>query len=155
MPIFNVENGCASASVAVQQGWKDILSGQSEVVVAIGAEKMYHPEKSNQDTLTHMAMAEPREGYEDWLALLKTAAEEIGETFEFGNVQQELSSRRTVPSSSGLSSFSERLRVAVSPLDVSASDLRRRIARGASVRYLVPDAVIHYIEKHRLYEEED
>ncbi len=45
--------------------------------------------------------------------------------------------------------------VPVSPLDVSASDLRRRIARGASVRYLVPDAVIDYIEKHRLYEEED
>jgi acetyl-CoA acetyltransferase len=84
MPIFNVENGCASASVAVQQGWKDILSGQSEVVVAIGAEKMYHPEKTNQETLTHMARAEPREGYEDWVALLKSAAEEIGESFEFG-----------------------------------------------------------------------
>ncbi len=42
-----------------------------------------------------------------------------------------------------------------SPLDVSASDLRRRVARGASVRYLVPDAVIDYIEKHRLYEEVD
>ncbi len=38
---------------------------------------------------------------------------------------------------------------------VSASDVRRRVARGASVRYLVPDAVIDYIEKHRLYEEED
>ena len=84
MPIFNVENGCASASVAVQQGWKDILSGQSDVAVAIGAEKMYHPEKTNQDTLAHMAKAEPREGYEDWLSLLKSAADEIGETFEFG-----------------------------------------------------------------------
>jgi nicotinate-nucleotide adenylyltransferase len=45
--------------------------------------------------------------------------------------------------------------VPVSPLDVSASDIRRRIARGASIRYLVPDAVIDYIAKHRLYEEKD
>ncbi len=39
------------------------------------------------------------------------------------------------------------------PLDISASDVRRRVARGASIRYLVPDAVIEYIEKHRLYQE--
>lgn len=43
--------------------------------------------------------------------------------------------------------------VAVSQLEVSASDLRRRIARGASVRYLIPDAVLDYIRKHRLYGE--
>jgi len=84
MPIFNVENGCASGSVAVHQGWKDILSGQSEVAIAIGAEKMNHPDKTNQDTLAHMAKAEPREGYEDWLSLLSSAAQRIGETFEFG-----------------------------------------------------------------------
>ena len=41
------------------------------------------------------------------------------------------------------------------PLAISASDIRRRIARGASIRYLVPDAVIDYIEKHRLYQEND
>lgn len=45
--------------------------------------------------------------------------------------------------------------VPVSPLAISASDVRRRIARGASVRYLVPEAVVEYIEKHRLYREED
>ncbi len=38
-------------------------------------------------------------------------------------------------------------------LEISASEVRRRIARGASVRYLVPDAVLDYIRKHRLYEE--
>jgi nicotinate-nucleotide adenylyltransferase len=45
-------------------------------------------------------------------------------------------------------------RIPVSALAVSASNLRRRIARGASIRYLVPDPVIDYIEKHRLYREE-
>jgi nicotinate-nucleotide adenylyltransferase len=37
------------------------------------------------------------------------------------------------------------------PLAVSSSTLRRRIAAGASVRYLVPDAVGRYIARHGLY----
>jgi len=36
-------------------------------------------------------------------------------------------------------------------LDVSSSDLRRRVAAGRSIRYLVPDAVIEYIGEHDLY----
>ena len=36
-------------------------------------------------------------------------------------------------------------------LDVSSSALRARAARGRSLRYLVPDAVAHYIARHRLY----
>ena len=36
-------------------------------------------------------------------------------------------------------------------IDVSATDIRARIARGLSVRYLVPDAVCAYIESHGLY----
>lgn len=35
---------------------------------------------------------------------------------------------------------------------VSGTELRRRAARGYPLRYLVPDAVIDYIAKHRLYE---
>lgn len=33
----------------------------------------------------------------------------------------------------------------------SSSDIRRRIAAGKTVRYLVPDRVLGYIEKHKLY----
>lgn len=36
-------------------------------------------------------------------------------------------------------------------LDLSATDLRARIAAGRSVRYLVPDAVRAYIDAHGLY----
>ena len=39
------------------------------------------------------------------------------------------------------------------PLGISASDIRGRVARRASIRYLVPDEVIDYIEKHQLYRE--
>jgi nicotinate-nucleotide adenylyltransferase len=39
-----------------------------------------------------------------------------------------------------------------SPLmDISSRELRARAARGRSLRYLVPEAVLRYIEEHRLY----
>jgi nicotinate-nucleotide adenylyltransferase len=36
-------------------------------------------------------------------------------------------------------------------LDVSATRVRERVARGESVRYLVPEPVAEYIAKRRLY----
>lgn len=37
------------------------------------------------------------------------------------------------------------------PLAISASEIRKRLAAGRSVRYLLPDAVLDYIRSHRLY----
>jgi nicotinate-nucleotide adenylyltransferase len=37
-------------------------------------------------------------------------------------------------------------------LDISATAIRERLRAGASPRYLLPDPVIDYIRKHRLYE---
>ncbi len=37
------------------------------------------------------------------------------------------------------------------PLDVSATELRRRVQAGLPLRYLVPPAVEDYIRRHRLY----
>ena len=36
-------------------------------------------------------------------------------------------------------------------MDISSTDIRKFIKNGQSVRYLVPDAVIQYIEQHKLY----
>jgi nicotinate-nucleotide adenylyltransferase len=38
-------------------------------------------------------------------------------------------------------------------LDISATEIRERVARKASIRYLVPDAVRNLIERHQLYQE--
>jgi nicotinate-nucleotide adenylyltransferase len=34
---------------------------------------------------------------------------------------------------------------------VSSTEVRRRVSVGAPIRYLVPDAVVQYIERHQLY----
>ena len=36
-------------------------------------------------------------------------------------------------------------------VDISATEIRRRIAQGESIRYLVPESVRELIEDHRLY----
>ncbi|MCS6950341.1 MAG: nicotinate-nucleotide adenylyltransferase [Armatimonadota bacterium] len=39
-------------------------------------------------------------------------------------------------------------------LDISATDIRNRVRRGVSIRYLTPDPVVQYILKHQLYRNE-
>jgi nicotinate-nucleotide adenylyltransferase len=44
------------------------------------------------------------------------------------------------------------VRLLDSPLmDISSRELRARASRGRSLRYLVPEAALRYIEEHRLY----
>jgi acetyl-CoA acetyltransferase len=43
VPIINVEGACATGSMAFHSAWKDIKSGQSSVVLALGAEKLVVP----------------------------------------------------------------------------------------------------------------
>ena len=45
IPLMNVEGACATASMAFHGAWKDILSGQCDVSLAIGVDKFYHPDK--------------------------------------------------------------------------------------------------------------
>lgn len=40
-------------------------------------------------------------------------------------------------------------------IDISSSDIRGRIADGKSVRYMLPDSVINFIAKNRLYVKEE
>jgi nicotinate-nucleotide adenylyltransferase len=48
--------------------------------------------------------------------------------------------------------ISERIRILDEPyLGVSSTGIRQRVAGGQSVRYMVPDAVGEYINRHKLY----
>lgn len=46
IPVVNVENACASASTAFHQAWQCVATGVHDVALAVGAEKMTHPDKA-------------------------------------------------------------------------------------------------------------
>ncbi|MET0151803.1 MAG: thiolase family protein [Candidatus Binatia bacterium] len=46
IPIFNVENACASAASAFHLAWMAVTSGQYDIALAIGAEKLFHEDKT-------------------------------------------------------------------------------------------------------------
>ena len=45
IPIFNVENACASSSTAFHLAWAGVGSGQYECALVVGFEKLYHADK--------------------------------------------------------------------------------------------------------------
>lgn len=45
-PFVNVDNACASGSTAVHLAWLAVASGQVDCAIAIGAEKLSHPDKA-------------------------------------------------------------------------------------------------------------
>jgi acetyl-CoA acetyltransferase len=45
IPITNVENACAGGSTAFHGAWKDVASGETEVSLALGAEKIHRSNK--------------------------------------------------------------------------------------------------------------
>jgi acetyl-CoA acetyltransferase len=45
LPVINVENACACASTALHNAWLYVTSGQCEVALALGMEKLYHEMK--------------------------------------------------------------------------------------------------------------
>lgn len=46
MPIFNVENGCATASTAFHLAVNRLKAGESEIALAVGVDKMLSPDKA-------------------------------------------------------------------------------------------------------------
>lgn len=46
IPIFNLESGCASGSMAFHMAVRSLLAGQTDIVMAVGAEKMVCADKS-------------------------------------------------------------------------------------------------------------
>lgn len=83
VPLTNVEAGCATASLALQGAWKDILSGQAEMSVALGVEKTFFPgapEKTKALFDGGIDCYDPQE----WEEYYRAAGELAGKPFEPG-----------------------------------------------------------------------
>lgn len=83
VPMINVEGACATASMAFNGAWKEILSGQAEVALALGVEKLFFPEdpvamlKGFQAGMDNFRMDETIHVY-------RQAGEIVGEEFKTG-----------------------------------------------------------------------
>lgn len=83
---------------------------------------------------------------------------EIGTIFELANII--VAGRPNVPAGelekmiSGFrNSYSARILCSEAPhMEISSSDIRKRIKSGLSVRYMVPEAVYEYIKRNNLYQ---
>lgn len=45
IPVFNIENACASSASAFHLAWQSVAYGIHDIVLAVGVEKMTHPDK--------------------------------------------------------------------------------------------------------------
>jgi acetyl-CoA acetyltransferase len=60
VPLVNVENACASGSTALNQAWLAVASGHADVAIAVGAEKLTHPDKSRSFAVMTAALDQTR-----------------------------------------------------------------------------------------------
>jgi len=82
VPVINVENACAGGSAAVHAAWKDILSGQSDLSLAIAVEKLHFPGVPKEKVIEGFAAGVDNFDPETWLAEYRGLARENGGCFE-------------------------------------------------------------------------
>jgi acetyl-CoA acetyltransferase len=83
VPMVNVESGCATASQAFHGAWKDILSGECEISLAIGVEKLFSPDRPERIPEI-FASAIDQLDPQLWNEYYRKAGEQAGIAFEPG-----------------------------------------------------------------------
>jgi acetyl-CoA acetyltransferase len=83
VPVINVEGGCATASMALHGAWKDVLSGQSELSLAVGVEKTFFPGRPDKVQELYSAGIDQLDPAE-WERYYAEAGEVSGKPFEPG-----------------------------------------------------------------------
>jgi nicotinate-nucleotide adenylyltransferase len=117
--------------------------GPSYTVATLQALHALHPE----DELTFIAGADMARSLPSW-----REPERVLELATFAVAERKGAGRaEVVESVRGLGRAARLAFFAMPRIDVSSSLVRRRVAEGRSVRYLVPDAVAGYLGEHGLY----
>ncbi|MBU2547947.1 MAG: thiolase family protein, partial [Proteobacteria bacterium] len=83
-PMINVEGACATASMAFHGAWKDILSGQCEVSLALGVEKIFNPDVDQATMFKLFDEGIDTFDKQEFIAAYQQAAAEAGQSFEPG-----------------------------------------------------------------------
>ena len=87
MPIINVEGGCATGSMALHSAAKDVASGESDAVLAMGVEKLFIPKAASDPAYKKKMMKGFMNGVDNFdlprmFAEYEKAAEWAGIDFE-------------------------------------------------------------------------
>ncbi len=83
VPMINVEGGCATAAFAFHGAWKDVLSGECEVSLALGVEKLVSPDRPER-VPEIFATGIDQLDRERWLTYYEKAGIEAGKPFAIG-----------------------------------------------------------------------
>jgi acetyl-CoA acetyltransferase len=83
IPLTNVEGGCATASLALNGAWKDVLSGQAGMSIAFGLEKTFYPETPEKTANIYFGGID-QYNPEEWEEYYRAAGELAGKAFEPG-----------------------------------------------------------------------
>lgn len=83
VPTVNVEGGCASAQMALHGAWKDVLSGQAGLSLAVGVEKLFHPDAPERTAAAFDAAIDALDPQE-WRDYYAAAGEQAGKPFDPG-----------------------------------------------------------------------
>ncbi len=83
VPMINVEGGCATASMAFHGAYKDILSGQVDLSLAVGVEKTFVPDDLARTMEIFEGGIDQLDRHE-WLEYYAKAGEQSGKRFAPG-----------------------------------------------------------------------
>lgn len=83
LPFFNVEGGCATASLAFQGAWRDVMAGLSQVSLAVGFEKVFIPD-NKELTLSQFDSGIDQMNPHEWRETYEKVADITGTKFVIG-----------------------------------------------------------------------
>lgn len=85
VPLINVEGACATASMALHGAWKDILSGQCQVSLALGMEKLFSPQGDKKAILQGFVAGMDTISPQETLEVYENTGKQIGQDFLSGD----------------------------------------------------------------------
>jgi acetyl-CoA acetyltransferase len=78
VPVMNVENACATGTSAFCGAWKDVMSGQADLALAVAAEKLHFPGVDKQQVLEGFSAGVDNFDRDAWLREYEQAAAGVG-----------------------------------------------------------------------------